>query len=398
MPDNPFNIGVLAEGQGFADREREVARIAAAFTSPGDKLVVYGDRRLGKSSALERAAAEIRRNGGRVAVASLATASDAGEAAQRVLSAAREATGSWWRDMADAIARRLRVGLEFVPPRDPDGMPTLRFRLGVGESPEARDLLPDVLTALNEELQRRDMVLGLGLDEFQRIHEWGGENAEWSFREAIQRHTRIAYVLAGSKRHLIEAMVSGKGRALWKLADVLPFGPIAPDVLADWIRERAASTGLSIPEPQAGRIVRLAAPRTRDIVQLARAVWARGSPHGTVMPGDPEAAMEAIVEEQAELYRAIFVKLTDRQQAVLRVIAAEPDVQITAAATLQAYGLGPKSSVQSAVEALVADEHLTGLREGGYGFDEPFFRRWVEIHALPDIGIQPPPLGRRIGD
>ena len=46
----------LTEGAHFTDREAEVARMAAALRTPGAKLVVYGDRRLGKTSALERAA------------------------------------------------------------------------------------------------------------------------------------------------------------------------------------------------------------------------------------------------------------------------------------------------------------------------------------------------------
>jgi len=43
-------------------------------------------------------------------------------------------------------------------------------------------------------------------------------------------------------------------------------------------------------------------------------------------------------------------------------------------------------------EALVEEEHLNRLDEGGYAFDDPFFRRWVQLNALPDIGLQPPPL------
>src|ERR1044072_7664410 len=52
---NPFEIGLIAQGNHFADREEEVERIARAFQSPGSRLVVYGDRRLGKSSAMDRA-------------------------------------------------------------------------------------------------------------------------------------------------------------------------------------------------------------------------------------------------------------------------------------------------------------------------------------------------------
>jgi hypothetical protein len=124
-------------------------------------------------------------------------------------------------------------------------------------------------------------------------------------------------------------------------------------------------------------------------VLLARTLWAQAQAGGTP---DPAAAFESAVQEQGELYRAIFVKLNARQQAVLRAFAADPAVQITSAAANRQFRLGPKSSVQSTADALVEDEHLTRREPGGYSFDDPFFRRWIQVHALADIGVQAPPL------
>ena len=50
---NPFLPSVPARGAHFADREREVARIAEAYRTPASRLVVYGERRMGKTSAIE---------------------------------------------------------------------------------------------------------------------------------------------------------------------------------------------------------------------------------------------------------------------------------------------------------------------------------------------------------
>lgn len=389
---NPFIVSVLAEGDAFADREAEVERIATAFRSPGGKLVVYGERRLGKSSALVQAADAARSKKVCVAIASFATASDGSEAAQRVLSAARAAIGTSWREVLEGIGRTLKAGFEVTPSLEPDGQASFRFRFGVEDDRQPGKVLPDVLDALDDQLERRNHTLGLGLDEFQRIYQWGGEDAEWALRDAIQHHRSIAYVLAGSKRHLIEAMLGTKGRALWKLVDVLRFGPIEPSVLAAWIDARSTATGIRLPPGEAGHCVTLAGPRTRDVVLLARTLWNQARAAGIAEAGAAVAAFDGVVFEQAELYRAIFAKLAARQQSVLRVFAAEQDVQITAATTLRQYRLGPKSSVQSSVDALVEDEHLARRDDGGYVFDDPFFRRWVQLYALPDIGIEPPGL------
>lgn len=392
LPLNPFQIGVLAEGEHFLDRKDEVARVVAVLTEPGARLVLYGERRLGKSSVLQAAVREVRDRGGSAALVSFATASSEGEAAQRVLLALRSELGKSWRDLLDDISRALDVSLEITPDIG-TGQPSVRLRLGNrAERPEAR-VLGDVLDIVHRRLDSEGRTLGLCVDEFQRIHEWGGEDAEWRLREAIQNEPRLSYVFAGSRRSLIEAMVSRKGRALWKQADVLPFGAIPQELLARWIWQRTRTGGVEIERPAAERIVALTYPRTRDVVQLARAAWAGAE--STLSVAGVEAAFERLVDEQAALYDRIWRDLGSVDQQVLRVYAAaaEPeDVRITASATLVRFDLGPKSTVTNAVARLVDGEVLTSS-PAGYTFDDPFFRRWIQRNALPDLGLPVPALG-----
>jgi hypothetical protein len=48
--------------------------------------------------------------------------------------------------------------------------------------------------------------------------------------------------------------------------------------------------------------------------------------------------------------------------------------------------LGPKSTVQSANTRLVESEYLVERPKGGYDFDDPLFRRWIELNVLRDLG------------
>jgi hypothetical protein len=399
MPDriappkrNPFEIGLRASGQHFADREAETARMVRAFSEPGSKLVVYGDRRLGKSSAMDRAAEEARKGGVAVAIASLATARDSADAAQRVLAAVHTAVGKGWREAVEQIAGTLNATVEIKPSTEPGALPAIAFGFGARERGSEHRLLPDALDAVNALLDRRGTSLGIGLDEFQRIHEWGGEDAEWALKDVFERHRRIGYVLAGSKRHQIEAMVTKKGRALWKQVDLLAFGPIAPDELAAWIVAHAGRTGVHIPLAEADAIVGYAGPRTRDVVQLARAVWDDCSRTGEAPAGAAAAAMERLVREQAAFHETMWRGLSTAQAKVLRALAADPALQVTSAEASRRYGLGPKSTVSGALQALVEAELLVRV-EAGYAFDDPFLRRWVQVFVLPDLGLPAPPLG-----
>jgi hypothetical protein len=391
---NPFEIGLIARGEHFADREVEVERIAAALRSPGSRLVVYGDRRLGKSSALDRAAGLVRKKKGQVVLVTLATATDPGDAAQQIVRAVQEQTGRNWRRTLEGMAERLQATMEIRPSPVTGAPPSVRFAFGMREQGErGRNLLWDALNAVNAQLEAEKRTIGIGIDEFQRIHEWGGEEAEWSLKAAMETHRNLAYVLAGSKRHLIEAMVSRKGRALWKQVDVLPFPPIDPGILSEWIHQQAARTGVSFSLAACDTIVALAGPRTRDVVQLARAAWGSASRRGEADESTVGAAMDALVREAGALFAALWRERQSVDQRILRALAARRDLEPTAADALQRYRLGPKSTVSSALPRLLEQEVLTRTDEGRYAFDDPFFRRWVQVNALGDLGLPVPALG-----
>lgn len=390
---NPFEIGLLAQGNHFADREREVARIVQAFRSPGSRLVVYGDRRLGKSSALDRAATVARKAKQNVVVVTLATATDPEDAAQQVVRAVQEQIGRDWRSTLEGVAARLQATLEVRPSAAPGVPPSVRFGFGLREQGEQRnDLLWDALGAVNAQMAAEKQVLGIGIDEFQRIHEWGGEDAEWALKSAMETHRNLSYVLAGSKRHLIEAMVSQKGRALWKQVDILPFTAIDPEIMAEWIHQHAARTGITFSLAACDAIVQLAGPRTRDVVQLARVTWDSATQGSVVDQGAVEAAMEKLVREEGALFATLWRARAAADQRVLRALAAEPRIEPTGAEALQQYRLGPKSTVASVLSRLVDQEVLSRDDAGRYTFDDPFFRRWVQINTLSDLGLPVPPL------
>ena len=392
---NPFIVRQLARGEHFANREHEVTRMISALRDPGAGIMVYGHRRLGKSSALERAAEEVREGGGHAVVASLATATDAADAARRVLEAVQRQVGRSGREIVESIVGRLQATMEIQPSAIPGEMPAVRIIFGQPDKSPSIQLLPDILTGIDAEMRRRGRVLGLGLDEFQRIHAWGGEDAEWALREAIQRHEALGYVLAGSQRGLIEAMVTGRGRAFWKMFDILDFGAIDDGVLANWICSQARRTGIRLERQASERIIELARPRTRDVVQLARETWSRAAGGGATVAAVVDEAFEAVVDAQGAVYQKLWMGISATQQRVLQVVAVDPSIPLTARETLDRYRLGPKSTAHKAAEALVKAEHLVNIPGAGYRFDDPFFERWIQHNVLDDIGQPVPPLRAR---
>ncbi|HKG94211.1 MAG TPA: ATP-binding protein [Gemmatimonadaceae bacterium] len=394
-PANPFIIGQHATGEGFTDRVAEIDRFVDALSDSSTRLVVYGDRRLGKSSALNVAAERVRAAGRPVAVVDLGKANSAIAAAQRIVGAIYKEIGAPWEQLAKGIVARLRGAVTVTASVEPAGTSSFALKLepGSGAAEAESRLVTEVLDAVEEELARRNHRIGLVLDEFQRLLAWGGEDVEWALKASFETHRHTAYIMAGSARRLIEDMVSKKRRALWGVVEAMEFGPIEDALMMRWIVDRSAATGVPIDVIVAATIVRLAGPRTRDIVQLARAVWFLSRDRGAATRSDVTEAMESLVDEQSPLHLRVWDARTATERRVLTVLAAEPEVSLLAAETLGKYDLGPKSTIQNAVSALVGDELLTRTeRSGGFTYDDPFFRRWVEVNALEDINRTPPPL------
>src|SRR5690606_18818783 len=101
-----------------------------------------------------------------------------------------------------------------------------------------------------------------------------GESSEWHLRDVIQRHGDLALVCAGSQESLIHDMIGPK-RAFYKMFEMLPLGPIAAEEFAVWIEERLAR-GSGVKSGVGLEMLRLAGPRTQDVIQVARQLYFRG--------------------------------------------------------------------------------------------------------------------------
>ncbi|MBI4408659.1 MAG: ATP-binding protein [Gemmatimonadetes bacterium] len=387
MAVNPFRIHGVVEPPDFTDREPEVARISAALTEPGGKLLVYGERRMGKTSALRVALAGVAERAAGC-LADFSTASSPVDLANRVLDGATKALGRRWRDVAQELARR--IGLSLTIGSDPTTQaPTLSLDLGLRDAPVGaqHDTLGRVLDSLEGIAADRRVTLGLVLDEFQEIHRVGGEEAEWHLRGVIQHHKHLSYIVAGSRTHLIRRMLS-RGRAFYKLFDLLPFGPIDAAHLASWIDERMTTHGVSARGAGAAAAA-LAGPRTRDVVQLARKTFDLGCAAGVA---DGEAVQQAfleIVQEEDEPIRALWEGLTPHQQNLLRAVSVGGG-RLTAAITLRRFALKSSSATSQAAARFVEEGLLEQLGRGQYRIDSPFFQGWIVLKALPDLGIHLP--------
>ncbi len=382
---NPFRIHGVVSEEFFTDRAKEVEQILRMLKEPASKLLVYGPRRIGKTSALVRAVARHQATGGVAFLADLSTASTIVDIANRILEAAGQALGRKWRDSINEFVERLGMSITLTP--DPATgliLPSLEVSLRSSPLEDQRDSLSKTLNSIDALAASRQTPIGIVLDEFQEIQRFGGETAEWHLRGIIQHHQNVSYVLAGSQAHLIERMLE-KGRAFYGLADQLQFGPIDEAHMSTWIDDRMTTGGVKA-KGVGAQIVALAGPRTRDVVQVARQCFDNCKIEGQVADKDVAKAFDDVVAEQEPLFQSLWSSLTVQQQNVLRAIAADR-VGLTTGASLKQFGLTSSGAVTNTATSMIDAGHLERSSSStGYSFESPFFRRWVRANTLGDLG------------
>lgn len=388
---NPFRIHGTVSGAFFTDRASELRAIGRVLGEPGAKLLVVGDRRMGKTSTLLAAIERMRARGGKAFLVDLSTASTFADVATRLLDAAFRGIGArrGVKDFAEIVARHVTASLSVRP--DPGTgllIPSVQIETRRAEPADQQRTVGQVLDAIEDMARRHKVTIGIVLDEVQEIHTLGGEQAEWHLRGVIQHHQHVSYVLAGSRPSMLHEMTA-KGRAFYGMLDLLKFGPIEPDHLAGWIDSRFSKAGLRA-RGLGAECIRLAGPRTRDVVQLARKVY-DVAPGAKRRPPDRElvaTAFAELVDEMDDALRAQWEDASPIQRDVLRAVAAAPS-GLTTEATRIAFSLPASGSIMKAVSLLERERRLVGDAETptAYAFDNPFFRGWVIRNTLRDIGM-----------
>lgn len=362
-PVNPFFFESPADRWAFTDREELLPLLQQAMAEQGRRLLLYGRRRMGKTSLIQNAA---RKAKAELIYVDLSTASDLTEVANKLLQAVPEAeTG-----LAEKAVKLVRKYFSKI------ALEGGKWKLSADLRPESAEAnLESVLNYIDEHARLMDRPVTVCFDEFQDIRTLGGERAEWKLRGVIQHHRKVNYFFAGSDHRLLEWMTEPHS-AFYKQVQSVEVGSIKAGKLAAWINERAQRGGLTGTEFGA-EVAELAGPCTGDVVRLAKTVFEM---HATGKKGTARDAFDEIaLKELHNEFVALWRPCTGVQRAVLRALAA--GMQPQAADTLQAFGIRSASSAQAAIASLIDSQLLTRVQDT-LVFDNPFFCRWVAANAI----------------
>ncbi len=369
---NPFKHGQIVTGKDFCGRKEEVRALRERIVS-GQNVVLYGERRCGKSSLIAEAVRTLR--GCKGVFVDFLNVRSVDDVCKRI------AAGILKLEKAETAFRRMGKALAALRPKltmDPlTGSPSLGFEAG------ARVDVDTVVGALSllEELSKTHR-LAVVLDEFQGL--LGVPESDQILalmRGEIQRQGNLCYIFAGSVRHDMYSIFSDPDSPFFKSATIMNVSFLERSDFTKFLADRFAVGKRTLSTSAADLVFSAVSDVPGDVQHLCEAIWDTTREGRVITPDHVRNGIQRILNQYAEHFQTILTGLTEFQIRCLATIAWVGGEHVNSNAFLEHGRFTNPSSVKSAVRRLCK---LGILMEHGrsYRFINPFLAVWLREYVL----------------
>ena len=364
--NRPFKSDEIVKSPYFTDREKETSRVVRAMRQR-ERLVLYGERRQGKSSIIARAAERLCADGGIVISVDVWKMEDLEGLNRAILSSIPRTWLSGKR--LETLGRALRgvFSLSF----DDHGRPVVALGAGRVRDPHPDETFEAILRALDQIASQGDVPVVVVIDEFQNLDRLRQGGIAF-LRSLTQETGNLSYVLAGSIVGIVTDVIGPKGP--FRAIDRIQVNEIDPQHLGRWVDHRLQTHDV---EPEVGLgalIIERAGPVTEYVMRLAKVVHRIGLEMEGADQRTVQLAFDEIVSDQDGTFDLVWDKVSTTKRQILRGVA-DGEERLTARAFLQRYKIGSSSAASHAIRELRTDGILAPGRP--HRISDPFFAEWV---------------------
>lgn len=377
---NPFEYGAELRPNQIVNRKSEIRDVTRAILEQG-RIFVLGPRRFGKTAILRAATAAAERQGA-VVIRLDAEAYPGVDGLVRaiVLESARKLKS----DVAKTGEKILRFFSRLRPvisydPADNSWSGSLNAQSAVDA--DQTPMFIDAVDGLARMAAESGQPTAIVIDEFQKVIELGDETTEAQIRAAIQRHTGLAFVFAGSKTTLLNDMTLNPARPFYRLGMRHFLGPLPREEFSQFITRGFDGGGYDVDAAAVKDILDLAEDVPYNVQALSSVAWELLGDEGghALTPKLVRRALNLLVERDGPFYLTVWNGLTTVQQRVLAAAIHEGGVAMTSAPVTQKHRLTP-STMSKTLKYLEGRQILR--REEledrfRWRLEDPFFAAWL---------------------
>jgi hypothetical protein len=373
---------VLLPGRPFCPRPALELQVLEAAQAQS-RIVLVGDRRMGKSSLVEHTLKQSSHLLVSVDLRGLISVEDFIDRLTMHLSSVLNTHRGFLKHLPaplqEALAFvdeiKLHAGpIEFSARGKPKASTVIRSMEAIERASRWKKL-----TVFFDEFQ--DIVENL--DERESRHLLGVLRAE------IQRHTQVAYIFAGSARGSMLDIFTGEQSHFYQSASLLEVGPIPEADMGDFLVEQFARGGRKITPVALRELFTLAGASPNDQQQLAYHVWSQSTP-GVVGQEALRRAFFNIMGEIARRGEMILEEATPAQRQVLFALALREGDEVATDSFIRFAGFKTNSSVNAAMRPFLKGSNALLEKTGSrVRFRDRFVRLWLLVLVNRNPGIFP---------
>ena len=366
--DNPFRYGSAVNGDYFCPRP-ELERQLRGYAKSGQNLVIYGERRMGKTSLVRRVIEAL--PGARLLYVDLYYIRSLSDFCKRVMNGVADV-----KDKAPFLRRAMELVSRLRPTLGidaRDGTPVISIDERLSDEPESLRIAMGAIEKLAKE-----NGLCVVFDEFQDILKLEGD--PWGvlaqMRSTIQFQTDTPYFYLGSIRNEMLKIFSNPDSPFFKSALPMEVGPIAQPDFAAFLRSRFAAGKRKASLEFIVKLIDFADGVSGDVQELCDALWERSERGATLDESILPAAMDCIFSREGGAFESALARMTPKQMRVLRALAGNPTAKVFSSDFMEAARMTNPGAMKKTIDRFVADR-LVFQRGDVYRFFNPFFREWV---------------------
>ncbi len=379
----PFNHMELAQNQFFIGRD-DLLRHLLLNIQCSNKTLIYGHRRVGKSSLITEAIRQYKEKNKKdlILFMDLSTCSTA-----------TKFISIFCHELDRELKKKrpLKTKLTEIYNFINEIKPTAKYNSITGEMEYSFDLVAGSKQVKNNLEEIIDLLehiskeckITIVLDEFQSIIDWDSSGElQWLLRSRMQKQKNIGYIFSGSSQTLITKLFHEARNAFYKSCDIIHVNnQIDMGQFARWIKKRFETINLEI----SNEVIKEILQRTRShpyYTQKICYIICLLNHQYTQNVGIKEyrEALVYLLSSEGPIYQERLSNIGKNHKKVIYALSQlGPEAKIYSRDNKLIYSLPSPASIKKAIDQLKNDiSPLIYQQDSSLFFEDPFFELWLK--------------------
>jgi hypothetical protein len=371
MMNIPFAYGKIVEDADFTDRTEETAHLKGNFLSLTNTAII-SPRRWGKSSLVAKAIKTVKTEQKNILFVRMNIFKC--DTPQEFYSLFAKKTMEEISSSAESLLSNAKEFIARLLPKLTISDPLNQYEIGLGVDIKNNPIDEDILDLPQQIAEKKGKKVVVCIDEFQQIGEFAETmKFQKTLRSHWQNHSDVAYILYGSKKHMMMHIFGEYDSPFYRFGDMMFLQKIANEDWKKFIVGRFENTGKSISPDLAGYLAEQVENHPYYVQQLAQYAWLRTQKTCTQAIAD--GALQAMMDSLNLQFVNLMDTLTEKQRSFLCAVS-EGVRNLSASDTLQRYQLGTSGHIRILKNALKKRD-IIDVTGKDIQIQDPLLKLWI---------------------